>query len=266
MNHFIGMNNFYFRKDAVQVLDWAIDNDFSGVEIWADVPYLYVRDVSEDILRKFQKAGKKIEYTVHSPIYGINISSVNPGILRESISQIKMIMNWVNYFPVRSLIIHAGETPAKTDEVMDEVRKITFNSINELIKEAESKKIKLLIENIGISRLDIDEDIEEFKSILRKFELGMCLDTGHANIKWGGERTVKDLGDYVEQIHVADNFGEYDQHLPAGEGNINWMVYKDLICKSGIPVVHEIVFPDNPEEATLKSRDNLERIFKNCFT
>jgi len=30
---------------------------------------------------------------------------------------------------------------------------------------------------------------------------------------------IDELGGYVKELHLHDNFGQYDEHLPVGDGN-----------------------------------------------
>jgi sugar phosphate isomerase/epimerase len=253
------MSNFYFNKTPQKIIKWAIDNSFEGIEVWAEAPFFYADNSNLEIFKEFERASTKLEYSMHAPFYDINIASINPGILKESLRQLKKIIGWADYFPVDRIILHTGKTVSQSEFVMEKVREIVFNSFEELIKEAVSKNIELLIENIGINKYDFDNNVEELKNIIDRFDLSMCLDAGHANITWGNETNIRAMAKHVRQLHVNDNFGEYDQHLPVGDGNIDWRVYKDLVEK--IPVIHEIQCPNNPEEATLRSRNKLERLF-----
>jgi sugar phosphate isomerase/epimerase len=51
--------------------------------------------------------------------------------------------------------------------------------------------------------------------------LGICLDVGHANTTGKLKEFVK-LKKNIVNLHVHDNMGEFDQHLPVGSGNIDF--------------------------------------------
>jgi len=260
MIHYFAMSNFNLKKEAIDVLRWGIEKSFEGIEIWSDVPFMFVDDVPEDLLMKFQKASDKIKFTLHSPFYGINICSVNPGVLHESLRQIKKALCWTDYFSIERIIIHMGKTPSDKPEVMRRVREILLKSLEEIKLEAEGRGVQPAVENIGIEKADFDIVPENFKNILDSLELKMCLDTGHANINWGVEDTVREFGKYIIQIHASDNDGERDEHLPAGRGSVNWEACRDLIMNKNIPVIHEIQWHD-AEEGTLSGREFIEKKF-----
>ncbi len=53
--------------------------------------------------------------------------------------------------------------------------------------------------------------------------LGVCVDTGHANLgDLGAPRAIRMAGPRLLTLHLHDNWGEVDDHLPPGQGNIDW--------------------------------------------
>ncbi|MFC2062064.1 sugar phosphate isomerase/epimerase family protein [Elusimicrobiota bacterium] len=266
MNYFLAMSSFGLSKSAIEVVNWAIEKGFKGIEIWAEVPFCHVDEVDKKTLEKLRSVNRDIKYTVHSPIYDVNICSVNEGIMNESIRQIEKITSWTEYFSIKNLIVHPGRTASLISQAKERAKDNLYKSLRYLKKAAEDRNINLLVENIGFSKMDYDLDIKDFKSIITDLDLGMCMDTGHANIKWGIENTVNELRSSIRQIHMSDNHGEKDQHLPAGEGNIKWQDLIGLITDPDIIKVHEIWDLKDPEEAILKGVKNLEDIINNCST
>ena len=85
--------------------------------------------------------------------------------------------------------------------------------------------------------------------------LKICLDTGHANIY--SKIPIKDwigcLGKDIPYMHVDDNLGDIDNHLAAGDGNINWTEFSESIKEADI--YPQIVFEGVTLENTMKSID-----------
>ena len=53
--------------------------------------------------------------------------------------------------------------------------------------------------------------------------VGVCLDIGHVNYsRMPMEQWFDILGDRIGYLHLSDNNGLYDDHLPLGEGTVNW--------------------------------------------
>ena len=260
MNHWVAMSSFYFLKDAYQASLLAQENNFSGIELWADVPFLFVDGVKPRMLKKIGKI-KDLKFSLHTPIYGINISSVNPGILTESIRQVKKALAWTDYLEIERLILHPGDSPSPLKSVRDISTSILYESIDDLLSSPGSDKTELLMENIALSPKDTLAEPDEFVDFLKTSGLNCCLDVGHANIRWGHGPDLASLKPYIKQIHISDNDGFEDAHLPAGDGVIDWSLLGGLIEKD-IPLVHEVRDLNDVPAGILRSRDYIEK----CFT
>jgi sugar phosphate isomerase/epimerase len=68
---------------------------------------------------------------------------------------------------------------------------------------------------------------DEMAVMLDGLEMGMCLDIGHANTMGQIPELMKMAPRFVN-MHVHDNMGETDQHLPLGNGNIDFAVLRNL--------------------------------------
>lgn len=59
--------------------------------------------------------------------------------------------------------------------------------------------------------------------------IGVCLDIGHANYSHMGiSQWFYELGDRIGYLHLSDNGGVYDDHLPLGDGTVDWNLVNDL--------------------------------------
>lgn len=99
-------------------------------------------------------------------------------------------------------------------------------------KIAAKYNIKIAIENIYKGR--VYSKISDLKALVDLVDLenvGFCLDIGHANYEGIDiKKTINSLAYKLYDVHITDNFGDKDGHLPVGFGSINWIeVCKDLI-------------------------------------
>jgi sugar phosphate isomerase/epimerase len=98
------------------------------------------------------------------------------------------------------------------------------DSVARLAEAAEERGLRLMVENLG--RLGT---VDELRPLLEAApDAGFHLDVGHANLGLGaGEpnRTaalLEAFGDRLAHVHVSDNRGVDDLHLPLGAGTIDW--------------------------------------------
>jgi sugar phosphate isomerase/epimerase len=260
MKHSFSTSNFYLKENPEKMLRWAKKHNFGGMEIWADVPHFYVDNVDKKLLEKYSSQGSQISYSVHTPIYGTSIGAVNPGILRESLRQVEKIIDWAEFMPYSALVLHAGTTPSAAAEVKEIVREILYRSMERLKEKARRRGVELVIENIGISERYWDREVKSLTTLMDNFDMGLCLDIGHLNLSPEPEEKFRALRKYVKHIHISDNNGKDDDHFPVGEGLIDYNIYKDMLLEFEGLVVHEIHAPRDPAAATLRSRENLDKI------
>ena len=58
-------------------------------------------------------------------------------------------------------------------------------------------------------------------------KIAVCLDVGHVNVfsPLASKKWIKVLGKTLTHMHIHDNCGKQDKHLPVGSGKIN---FKDI--------------------------------------
>lgn len=101
-------------------------------------------------------------------------------------------------------------------------------SLKYLCHYAEKNGLRIMLEN-G------EEKFEDYKYILDRVpKLNVHFDVGHAFIS-GKMKNIKKFFSYFEEriahIHIHDNHGKQDEHLPLRKGNINWKNVAFLINK-----------------------------------
>jgi sugar phosphate isomerase/epimerase len=52
--------------------------------------------------------------------------------------------------------------------------------------------------------------------------VAVCLDTGHTTLGHQWHRFLDVSGSRVSHIHASDHRGQYDDHLPPGDGVLDW--------------------------------------------
>jgi sugar phosphate isomerase/epimerase len=107
----------------------------------------------------------------------------------------------------------------------DERRARNADAIAELAAEAKARNLTLMVENLG-TPFGFVEDLRPLFASAP--DLRFHLDVGHANLgrgSFGPNRTQELLaafGDRLAHVHLSDNLGLEDLHLPLGAGSINW--------------------------------------------
>lgn len=91
-------------------------------------------------------------------------------------------------------------------------------------------EIPVAVENV------FDEDpwlMADFAALVTAENFGICLDAGHANCF--SQKPVQEwttaLSPWISHLHIHDNHGNSDEHLPLGKGSIPWDTLLPLFTK-----------------------------------
>ena len=140
-------------------------------------------------------------------------------------------------------------------------------SLDAIIGRAQALGLAVCLENM-FPRCHAYFQPPDFVGILQRFpDLKLTLDTGHANIGVpGGQRILKFIekfGRRIGHLHISDNFGERDDHIPVGTGNIDFLKTVKALKKCGYNDTATLeIFADDRRELK-KSRDRFDHLFKN---
>ena len=146
---------------------------------------------------------------------------------------------------------------------------IDFSHIREVTQYAQGKGVTLALENC-LERCPLEllrRVIDEVDLLSSDGGLGICIDIGHANISQDGKSVEEFLDEFKEELvhlHLADNFGEKDDHLPPGDGAINWELVISKLHQfdfNGFAAVE--INTDQARNNALKARKFLENSTQN---
>jgi len=137
-------------------------------------------------------------------------------------------------------LLHIAFDPGYTRESDDSPMVLNMPSIAKALGDAH-KALTPLGVKVGIENWLIDQTPPpEYFSRVREAagaDIGALLDLGHLNVAhhlgWLGGRTLKETIAAIEipiiEIHVHDNDGKMDSHLPVGNGNADFETMLDAL-------------------------------------
>lgn len=108
--------------------------------------------------------------------------------------------------------------------------------IREVMKEFQQHGITLALENhypfTYNRRWELFSSPQEFTHLAATVQsdaLGFCIDYGHSRMNDCTDALLEAIGPRLVNAHIADNMGVHDDHLPFGEGCIQW---EDVLTKT----------------------------------
>ena len=115
---------------------------------------------------------------------------------------------------------------AATEESRNIFLRNFTDAMKELTEFAATKKIDLMLENVPPANGSPLESIECFSQVMNAVPaLKFHLDVAHAFIEnrmKGVREYINAFGERLAHVHIHDNHGKWDEHLPLGRGKIDF--------------------------------------------
>jgi len=121
----------------------------------------------------------------------------------------------------------------------DDWKKFARRSLDELETAARSAGVRVALEN-----LPTPGHMEAMMGLCEEYPpefLGICYDSGHGNMAGNGLDLLEQVAEMAEKggesrlaaLHLHDNFGSKDEHLPPFWGNIEWRRVMSILKAAG---------------------------------
>ena len=192
----------------------------------------------------------------------------------EAMDEFKRAIDVADELPFTRFILHMGGSRETADP---RKRDAAFSSLEHLILHARHAGVTICVENTT-SEMGDPAYLRAFVDETRLTGLRFNFDIGHAHLAdWPqGERLEKSfspLRELVSSVHLHDNRGEKDEHLPPFDGTIDWTAAIKLLKTApepNLPLVLELKEKTGPEApsaveqlaAARKAMDRFEKQWK----
>jgi sugar phosphate isomerase/epimerase len=162
---------------------------------------------------KLKDAGIKV--TFHAPFMDLRPGALDDNIRQTSLDRIKQVFDLTPYFQPLKIVCHPSFDDRYYVSCDDLWLENSVNFWRQLLPLAKDAGTIIALENV----------YEKEPHILRRLfemlfcdELCFCFDTGHFNVfSYTPLKTwMEQMGRYIGHLHLHDNFGKFDEHLPVG--------------------------------------------------
>jgi sugar phosphate isomerase/epimerase len=194
----------------------------------------------------------------------------------EAMDELKRVIDVADDLPYARLILHMGGARETADP---RKRDAAFSSLEHLILHAHHAGVTICVENT-MSEMGDPGYLRAFVDETRLSGLRFNFDIGHANLSDFPEderleKSFAPLHDLVSSVHLHDNRGEKDEHIPPYDGTIDWPAAIKLLKTApepNLPLVLELKektgpeAPSAPEQLTAarKAMDRLEKAWSSA--
>ena len=233
-----------YRLNPEIGLDATALDRFSLADFSAVADELHKRDVS---------------ITLHAPFMDLSPGSPDQKVRTTTRSRFEQVLEVAPLFRPKTVVCHSGYDEKRYWPMKDLWIEKSLEMWSWFGKCLRGEGALLMLENVYEHG---PEDMKVLFESLGDQKVGFCLDTGHqaAFGKSPLEAWVEALGPFIGQLHLHDNSGRQDEHLPLGGGAIDFrMLFKKLAAiRKGPPV---ITLEPHREEDLWPSVECLEKIW-----
>jgi len=248
----------------------AAENGFDAFEITCVYPSAEPENTPPEIIAKAKEILKKsgIEVCVHAPFFDMNIAAFSPGIRKASVLITQKTVDFCAAVGGKTMILHSGTQTyeqikgiPKEDNPLFKIQwDNNIDSLKQINDYANAKGITVCLENIGFN--SVDQSFQDLLEIRKAVGTGLqfTLDFGHARLGEGAEAGIRMLGENIKHIHLHDNHGKRDDHLPVGDGNSDFSGYVDYFKTYSHIITLEVTEISKDPQPMLRSRDNFQKL------
>lgn len=164
---------------------------------------------------------QQLNTTVHAPFNGFNPGSGKNRIRKTAHRMCQQSLHLAETLNARCIVFHPGIPHQASQKTLDNWLKNALEFWPDYISQAKQIGTIITIENIYESSTAI---FQHLFAELSNDNFGHCFDVGHWNIfaEDSLDYWFEMLGRYIRHLHLHDNQGQSDEHLPLGAGQINF--------------------------------------------
>lgn len=188
----------YLSADALDVMHWSTLSGFA-----ADL------------------AGNGLSCTIHAPFMDLNPGSVDLAVRKVTAQRVEQTLRAAELLSARVVVFHPGYSRLTYGSVQAAWIDGTIEFWNGYLQHLRNIGCKVALENI------FEEEPSTLRRVLDGINdpvVGHCFDSGHFNMfaRVSLEDWFAELGSFVFEAHLHDNHGHADEHLPVGDGQIDF--------------------------------------------
>lgn len=224
----------FYRRSLLDVLEPLHESGFRQIEVCSFPAHLDYHNL--DLVRRAGDRLQKLQIhpvSFHAPFAErIDITALDERDREVAIAELISACEAAAQMGCEHIVLHPG--PEREGRPPDEEFLLRMHhaasALNRVAARCCELRVRLLLENmLGHLMFGHVRDMMYLLGEINTCEVGTCLDTGHAHLAREMSMVIQKLSGHLKMVHVNDNNGHRDDHLPPGDGSIDWpWVVSDL--------------------------------------
>jgi sugar phosphate isomerase/epimerase len=164
-----------------------------------------------------------MELVCHMPTF-VYASDLTESIRKASVSEMLASLETAAEIEAVKVVLHPGSLSGMGLFAPDLARVYAFENLEIFLERAKALGLRLCVENMP-PKNGVFCEMAELGPVFQSHSwIQMTFDTGHAHIEDKNGNRVSEildtLGPRIGHLHVSDNKGKRDDHLPVGSGTV----------------------------------------------
>jgi sugar phosphate isomerase/epimerase len=198
--------------------------------------------------------GSDIALTLHAPFMDLSPGAVDSKVRAATMERFSQVFDAARTLRPDAIVFHSGYERWKYALSPEAWLEASMRTWPGFIRRASEMGTRIAMENVFE---DEPDNLALLVGELGSGHFGICFDTGHFNLfsrkplsSW-----LEALGPHIIELHLHDNDGGFDSHLPIGEGIFDFgELFRAL---KGRDLIHTI--ESNTPEHVMKSVESLRK-------
>lgn len=246
-------------------IELLIASGADSVELMMDAtPWDTVDGNWKKLAKEIKERNFGVPFTVHPPAWDTNLVS-QMAELREATWKLHVdSLEFAAQIGAKQVVLHPGfyGSPAFDKK---EAQQRAMELTAKIADIAKSLGLKLAFENVGYHGQSLFT-ADEYACALNGIDetVGYLIDVGHANINgWDVPALIRRVAPRLCGLHIHDNNGNSDQHLPIGDGTMEWnSIYEAM---GEVPAACEFILEYTPGTPMKRLTEGKRLLQENVF-
>jgi len=239
-NWTIGFSTGCFGDHSLVSILESIRGRFTILELSSATAHLDFQDHDQ-----IRQAGERLRilglkaWSVHAPFGpALDLSAADAEQRRVSYHALRVTAEGAARLGARQLVMHPGPDRSLRLTRLEKHERLerAAEHIDHLARLCRELGLNLLLEN-ALPHLVFGsgDDMAWLLETLSGSGVGWCMDTGHAFLSGEMYKLIRRLAPHLRMCHIHDNRSQYDDHLPPGQGLIDWVHLLKELSHTGFP-------------------------------
>ncbi len=260
-----GAMNFPIKPVADELAEIG-DLGFDYLELTLDPPqahYTILQQQMQSFVNDLHSRNMSI--ICHLPTF-VSTADLTDSIRHASVQEMFHSLEIAAELGAQKVVLHPGHIGGLGIYVMEMALAHANHSLVAIIEQAEKLGLCVCLENM-FPRCRAFVEPDDFSDIMERFpDLKLTLDTGHANIGTPSGRRILEFierfGHRIGHLHISDNLGQRDDHLPLGSGTIDFTKIARAIKACGYDATATLEIFSEDRQELVESRDRFDDLLK----